>query len=284
MFEVVAQVPVAIAAGQADGGVDFGPGQRVVDADGGVVAVLFDQAGAQLRQTVVQVQAVGGQHRLERGGERTQSAQAVVHAGRGQGVVPVQAGGACGRRQLLDRRLAVLAITQRRAASPGAQGGQDLRVVGALLGAVFALGPHVLAAEQGQGARGVAQGLVLAGELGVEGAPQVFLPIGDGQGGQHRADALVHRQFGQRPAAAALGPGLGQLRVFLRRQRVAGEGLQVVALHVSGQLAHCAGRLAGRAGQVVGRWPAPAGDDQGGHQQEQQSGGRDTGQPGGAAR
>ena len=59
-------------------------------------------------------------------------------------------------------------------------------------------------------------------------------------------------KFGQRPATVALGPGFGQAGMLLRRQCVAGEGLQVVALQVVRELAHRTGGLAGGAGQFTG--------------------------------
>ena len=217
-----------------------------------MVAVLLDQAGTQVCQAPVQFEAVVGEDRLHLGGERAQPAQAVLHAGRGQCVVAVQAGGTGRRGQPGDRGMATPAVAQWRGARPLAQGGHDLHVVRAFFVAVFTLRPEVLLSEQCEGAGGIAQRLVLAGDLAVESPGQLALGVGGGERGEQRAQLFVQREFGQRPATVALGPGFGQAGMLLRRQCVAGEGLQVVALQVVRELAHRTGGLAGGAGQFTG--------------------------------
>ena len=106
----------------------------------------------------------------------------------------------------------------------------------AFVGAVVAFAIHVLGAEQAErNGRGLEFGL-LAGELAVEHLLQAGFGTRRGQRLQQRRQAIVERQFVQRPAGAAFAPGVLQLRMQRRRDRIAGEGDPVVVVQVRDQL------------------------------------------------
>ncbi|MFQ6312518.1 hypothetical protein [Lysobacter capsici] len=106
-----------------------------------------------------------------------------------------------------------------------------------------------------------------AGELAAEARHQVALGVLRGQRGDEGREAVVQRQFGQRPGGAALAPGGFQARVQFRRQRVAGVAGQVVATQVGDQLGDRLGRQArDRLGRRRVRAAAGRRHQQGGRQ------------------
>ena len=110
----------------------------------------------------------------------------------------------------------------------------------------------VLRAEQAQRRPRALNLRACAGELAVEALLQAASAPGAAKVDSSARQAIVERQFVQRPARAALLPGGLQLRVQRRRHGIAGEGAQSLSRRwrVSSCTA-CAGRVAA-AGAAAG--------------------------------
>jgi hypothetical protein len=125
-----------------------------------------------------------------------------------------------------------------------------------LAGRVALLVAQVLHAEVAHRLCGLAHGAGLAGQLAVEAALQFGAGIGLAQCGQHRQQLVAQRQFGQRPLAVALGPGLLQALVLAGRYRQLCVADQIVLGQAQRHRLHRRHRLGRRLGRVVARLAA----------------------------
>ena len=222
-------------------GVDLATGQGVAQAQAGAVAGLFQQAHLQAAQGRIDVQPVlPAQLRQQGGDEGRDPVQAGLHAQRGVGGVAglaVDPAALRGGGQRGEEGLRALRIGQGRLQAPIAERGDRLRHVLALLRGVVGFLLHVLAAEQDQGADGLVDVAVGAGELAAKCRHQLRFSVLFLQSGEHLRQTRIQWQFFQRPAGAAFAPAFEELRVQGGRHRQAGEAAavarqQAVAQHV----------------------------------------------------
>ena len=152
--------------------IDLAPGQRILQAQAGVVAGLLLQAHPQRAQAGIQIQSVLRAKLGEQGGkEGRQPVQAGVHAEPGEGGaagLAVDAAALRGGHQRREECACVFRVGQGRGQRPVAKCGDRLGDMRALFRGVVGFFLHVLAAEQHQGADGLVDIAISACELSGE--------------------------------------------------------------------------------------------------------------------
>ena len=203
---------------------------------------------SKLSKRRVQVEAVGRERLLGRGEERPEAFERSVHAECRRSLPATRCPCCCAA--VVSSAIAPrarLRVRQRRLRGPAAQRGDGLRVVVAFGRAVVAFVADVLRRRTRRArSRPSAVRRAAFANWRSKRALQSGARVGSRRRGEHRGQAVVERQFVERPAAAPGAPRGFEARVQRGRNRDGGEAGGVVRAQAFDERAHRLRRALGR--------------------------------------